>query len=81
MKYCVRFSYSIIIFYILSSCYLLNYTQTNSQNMRIIPPRTRDCKGGEAAVCEANNVAERRNPGKPGFCSRQDAKMAAATKN
>ena len=81
MKYCVRFSYSIIIFYILSSCYLLNYTLADSQNMRIIPPWTRDCKGGEAVVCEANNVAERRNPGKPGFCSRQDAKMASATKN
>ena len=44
--------------------------------MRIITPRTRDCKGGEAVVCEANNAAERRNPGKPGFCNRQDAKMA-----
>lgn len=34
-----------------------------------------------AETSRANNGAERRNPGKPGFCSRQDAKMAPATKN
>lgn len=50
-------------------------------NYKNYSPRTRDCKGGEAVVCEANNAAERRNPGKPGFCSRQDAKMAPATKH